>query len=53
MSVLYEVPFYYKISIYDIMNYIFDSTTSIFLISQNELEFLISRNRFCDITNSR
>ena len=66
MSVLFEVPFYYKISIFDIINHIFDITTSIFLISQNELEilnhgidfvmsqiqddFLISQNRICFIT---
>ena len=38
----YEAPFYYKISISDIIN----------SISQNQLDLLISQNRIGDITKS-
>ena len=49
---MYGVPFYYKISIFDIINSILSYHKFDFVISQNELDFVISQIRICDITKS-
>ena len=49
ISLHYQVPFYYKINIFDII-FVFDHKID-FSISQNELDFLITNSIF-DITKS-